>query len=47
MEIFFSLRGDDTDCGCLREVLRGILEGKRGVTEDWEVIIYNAEIRSV
>jgi len=34
MEIFFSIPGDDIDCGCLRELLRGILEGKRAVTAD-------------
>jgi len=47
MEIFFSLRGDDRDCGCLREVLKGILEVKRALMADWEVIIYNAEISNV
>jgi hypothetical protein len=47
MEIFFLLPGDDRDCGCLREVLRGILEGKRAIKADWEMIIYDAEICNV
>jgi hypothetical protein len=47
MAIFFSLTGEDTDCGCLRELLRGILEGKRAVTAYFEIIIYKAEIRNM
>jgi len=47
MEIFFLFPGDDIDCGCLRELLKWILEGKRAVTADWEIIIYKTEIRNV
>jgi hypothetical protein len=46
-EIYFSRPGDDTDCGCVSEVLRAILEGKTAGRAYWEIIIYKAEVRNV
>jgi len=44
---FFYSEGKTEIGGCLREVLRGVLEFKRAVTADWVVIVYNTEIRNV